>query len=92
LAVKAQAQRYLVEEWRQAQLEVADSVHHAVLLRIGATQDSANAAGVAGNARTDLLRRLNDQARANDYSWFIFRSEVNTQADAARLSSAASPQ
>jgi hypothetical protein len=92
LAVRAQAQRYLVEEWRQAQLEVAASVHHAVLLRIGATQDSASAAGMTGGARTDLLRKLTDQARANDYSWYIFRSEVNTQADAARLSPTASPQ
>jgi hypothetical protein len=91
VAVKAQAEGYLVEEWRQAQLEVADSVHHELLLRIGTTYDSADAAGVTGAARTDLLHRLNDQARTNDYSWYLFRSEVNTRADAARLSNSSQP-
>ena len=82
-AVRAQANRYLVEEWRQSQLGVADSVHHNVLLRIGATFDSGQAAGVTGNAQRDLLVRLDRLIRANEYSWLYFRAQVNVSADSA---------
>jgi hypothetical protein len=86
-AVRAQANRYLIEEWRQSQLGVADSVHHSVLLRIGTTFDSAQSAGVSGNAQRDLLARLDRLVRANDYSWIFFRTQVNVSADSANAAS-----
>ncbi len=76
-AMRAQVNRYLIEEWRQSQLEVADSVHHSVLLRIGTTFDSATSAGVSANAQRDLMTRLDRLIRANEYSWVFFRTQVN---------------
>jgi hypothetical protein len=84
-AVRVQANRYLVEEWREAQLQVADSVHHDVLLRIGATFDSAQSTGMTGSARTELFERLDRLAKANQYSWLLFRSQVNLRADSASV-------
>ncbi len=89
MAVEARAGRFLVEEWRDAELAVADSVHHSVLLQIGATYDSAEAAGVSGQARTEVLARLDRLARANQYSWYLFRSQVNLRADSAIAAGAA---
>ncbi len=86
-AMRAQANRYLIEEWRQSQLEVADSVHHSVLLRIGTTFDSAQSAGISANAARDLLARLDRLIRANEYSWVFFRTQVNVSADSARAAS-----
>lgn len=84
---RARANQYLIEEWRQAELGVADSVHHDVLLRIGRTFDSAQAAGVSGSTQRDLLTRLDRLAKANDYSWVFFRAQVNASADSANASS-----
>ncbi len=82
-AMQDQAGRYLVEEWRAAEIAVADSVHHDVLVRIGKTYDSLEVAGVSRQDRTDGLSRLDQLAETNQYSWVLFRYQINLRADSA---------
>jgi hypothetical protein len=85
------AQRYLVEEWRRSELGVADSLHHAVLMRISHTFDSALRSPVSEEERLRILRQVDGVNQVNQLMWFERRSDVNHQADSALRAMPISP-
>jgi len=90
-ASPAEAQRYLIEEWRQTELEVADSVHHVVLVRIARTYDSAQQSTVSAEDRQRILRQVDGINQVNQVMWFERRRDVNHQADSAMRAVSVSP-
>jgi hypothetical protein len=85
------AQRYLIEEWRHAELEVADSVHHAVLVRISHTFDSAQGTTMSPEDRSRVLRQVDDINQVNQMMWAGRRVDVNHHADSALRVLSATP-
>jgi hypothetical protein len=85
------AQRYLVEEWRRSELGVADSLHHAVLMRISHTFDSAQRSSISQEERSHILRQVDGVDRVNQLMWLERRSDVNHQADSALRAMPTSP-
>ena len=88
-AARIAAQRLWIEEWRNAELGVADSLHHAVLLRIWRLFDSAQTVSREGYAET--LREVDAVNRMNDITWAKRRWEVIRQADSAQRTLPVSP-
>jgi hypothetical protein len=82
-ATRASIQRYLIEEWRRSEIEVADSLHHAVLVRISRTFDSAQRSTVSPEERMRILRQVDAVNRVNQFMWVERRGDVNRQADSA---------
>jgi len=76
-------QRFLIEEWRRTELDVADSVHRANLERMAVTFDSAQQAGIRDADRARILQRLDQVNRANEYTWRVFRAQIDRRADSA---------
>jgi hypothetical protein len=79
--IDASTQRYLVEEWRAAELEVADSVHHSNLERIFAAFQAMNRSRLSDEQRKDVLSRLDRLNQINTYSWIKFRIDIIREAD-----------
>ncbi|GEM_PF-7099783 len=79
----AEVGRYLIEEWRRAELDVADSVHHVFLDRIFATFDSTQRSAAEPEARARLLEQLDLLNGMNQLAWVRMRAEVNRRADSA---------
>jgi hypothetical protein len=76
-------QRFLIEEWRRAELGVADSVYHRALQGIVGTFDSAQRAHTQDPARTRLLQRLDGLLAVHNYTWSVFRAQIMRRADSA---------
>jgi hypothetical protein len=74
---------YLVEEWRRSELEVADSVHHAILESIVVLYDSAERSSVSAAARDRQLHVVDVMNQQNQWSWEAFRTTINQRADSA---------
>jgi len=86
----ASSRRYLAEEWRAAELAVADSVYHANLDRVFEVFEALERGHVAEPQRQQVLLRLNRINEANAIAWIKFRQEVNHEADSL-VTAAASP-
>jgi hypothetical protein len=78
--------RFLVEEWRRTELDVADSVHHANLERIFVQFDSAQRIHLPDSERNRILVQLDRMNSSNDYAWLIFKAEINRRANDALVS------
>jgi hypothetical protein len=83
--------RYSIEEWRHAELEVADSMHHAVIVRLAYTFDSAQRAGVTSEEQLRILRQLSVIDHVNQLMWAERAWDVNRQADSAVKAILATP-
>lgn len=79
----ATTQRFLVEEWRQAELSAVDSVYHESIAQLAATFDSAQRAHVAEPQWTAILRRLDGLLTADNYTWAQVRAHIEERADSA---------
>jgi hypothetical protein len=80
-ATEAEGQRFLIEEWRRSEFEVADSVHHVVLLRLNRLYDSAQGRSVSPDDRLRILRDVDGINVANQVMWFQRRNAVMRTAD-----------
>jgi hypothetical protein len=80
-ATEAQAQRYLIEEWRRSELNIADSIHHGVLIRITHLYDSAQRTPLSPDQRISVIREVDGINGMNQMMWFERRAEVNRAAD-----------
>lgn len=85
----ADARRYSIEEWRRVELAVDDSVHHAVLVRLARTFDSAQA--TSPEERPRILAQIDGLNHVNQLMWLERAWEVNRQADSALRAMTASP-
>jgi hypothetical protein len=74
-------QRYLIEEWRAAELAIADSVYDSNLEHIFQVFQVVERGRVAEPQRQQVLVRLDRMNQANQYAWFKFRQSVNHEAD-----------
>jgi hypothetical protein len=79
----AETQRYLIEEWRRSELNIADSLHHAVLGRISRVFDSAQRASVLPDDRLQIERQVDRINSMNQLTWIERRVAVYLQADSA---------
>jgi hypothetical protein len=91
-ATEAQGTRYLIDEWRRAELGIADSIHHAVLIRITHTYDSAQRSSLTDDQRTRVLREVDGINDMNQMMWFKRRGEVNRTADSLARASGLPPE
>jgi len=80
-ATEAEGERFLIEEWRRSELDVADSVHHMVLLRLSRLYDSAQGRSISTDDRLRILRDVDGVNAANQVMWFERRTDVNRMAD-----------
>ncbi len=80
-ATEAEGQRFLIEEWRRSELEVADSVHHLVLVRLNRLYDSAQSRSVSPGDRLRILREVDGVNVANQVMWLERRTDVMRTAD-----------
>jgi hypothetical protein len=80
-ATEAQGERYLIEEWRRAELDIADSIHHAVLIRLTRMYDSAQRSSLTGDERARVLREVDGINDMNQMMWFKRRGDVSRTAD-----------
>jgi hypothetical protein len=76
-------ERFLIDEWQQSEVAVADSVYHAALQRIAATFDSTERVGVHDPERTRILQQLNAMLIATNSTWADFRNQIAERADSA---------
>ncbi len=79
----AETQRYLIEEWQRSELNIADSLHHAVLKRISRVFDSAQSSSVSPDDRLMIQRHLDRINSMNQLTWIERRVAVYLQADSA---------
>ena len=82
-ASEAEAQLYLIKEWRQSELNIADSLHHAVLVRIARVFDSAQRANVLPDDRLRIEHELDGINSNNQMMWLERRVDIYRQADSA---------
>ena len=82
-ASEVETERYLIEEWRRSELGIADSLHHAVLLRISRLFDSAQRATVSPDDRLRIDRQVDGINSINRMTWLERRVAVYRQADSA---------
>ena len=79
----AETQRYLIEEWRRSEVNIADSLHHAVLGRISRVFDSAQSSSVSPDDRLQIERHLDRINSINQLTWIERRIAIYRQADSA---------
>ncbi len=82
-ASEVETERYLIEEWRRSELSIADSLHHAVLLRISRIFDSAQHATVSPDDRLRIERQVDGINSINQMTWLERRVAIYRQADSA---------
>lgn len=82
-ATEADGERYLIEEWRRSEVDIADSIHHVVLLRLAGEYDSAQRSTVSTGDRARILQDVDGINTINQLMWLQRRAEVNRQADSA---------
>jgi hypothetical protein len=80
-ATEAQGRRFLIEEWRRSELNVVDSVHHVVLVRLGQLYDSAQRSTVSAGDQFRILQEIDVTNAANQFMWIERRADVNRTAD-----------
>ncbi len=90
-ATEAEGQRFLIEEWRRSELDVADSVHHVVLVRLNRLYDSAQGRSVSTDNRLRILREVDGINAANQVMWLQRRADVMRAADSAARASGLLP-
>jgi hypothetical protein len=76
-------ERFLIDEWQQSEVAVADSVYHETLQRITATFDSTERAQVHDPDRTRILQHLDAMLIATNNTWVAFRTQIAERADSA---------
>ncbi len=82
-ASEVETQRFLIEEWRRSELSIADSLHHAVLVRISRLFDSAQRATVSPDDRLRIDRQIDGINSINQMTWLQRRVAIYRQADSA---------
>jgi hypothetical protein len=90
-ATEAQGERYLIDQWQRAELDVADSIHHAVLTRITRMYDSAQRRSLTDDERVRVLREVDGINDMNQMMWFKRRGDVNRTADSLLRASGVPP-
>jgi len=85
------AARLLISEWRRSAIEAADSAHHAILLRISASYDSAQLSRLSPSDWGRVLVRLDRINEANQTTWAAITSEIDRMADSATVANGGAP-
>jgi hypothetical protein len=82
-AARVLAERFWIDEWRASELAVADSLHHATLVRITRLFDSVQSDSIPRDEYLRVLREVDAVDQMNQQMWLRRRWDVVRQADSA---------